>query len=86
MVAEAGHGLGLSAYAYPPGLVEALGLDQGEGHVSFETRVACQMHVFLGALAQPVLQLIAAGEQAVAARLGLSSLARKERGRCARTC
>jgi hypothetical protein len=59
--AEAAHGLGLAADAGQAGGVQALGLDQGEGHVAVEAGVVGQVDPLAAALAQEALDLIAAG-------------------------
>ncbi len=71
VVAEPAHRLRLAPHAREPRLVEALGLDQGEGHVAVELRVVGQVDALLAALAEEALDLVAAGgEGARSARLG----------------
>ncbi len=61
MVAEPPHGLGLARHASAAGLVEALGLDQGQRDLAVEPLVAGQVDALLGALAEQALHLVAAG-------------------------
>jgi hypothetical protein len=60
VVAEPAHGLGLSHDAGAGDLVEAIGLDQGEGNVSIEDGVVGQEDLLLAALAQEPLDHVAA--------------------------
>jgi hypothetical protein len=59
MVAQAAHGPGLPGDALPGGLVQALGLDQSEGHVPVQDGVVGQEDLFLAALPQEFLDLVA---------------------------
>jgi len=61
VIAEAPHRLGLAAHADAAGLVEALGLDQGQGDVAVEPLVAREVDALLGAFSEQALHLVAAG-------------------------
>ncbi len=60
MGAEPSHGLGLSGDALAAHVVQALGLDEGEGDVAVQEGVVGQVDPLLAALAQEPLHLIAA--------------------------
>jgi len=60
MGAEAAHRLGLAADAHAAGVVESLGLDQGEGDVAVEERVVGEVDLLLAALAEEAFHLVAA--------------------------
>ena len=75
--AEAAHRLGLAQDARPAGRVEALGLDQREGHLAVEERVAGEVDPLLAALAQQAQELVAAvGDRGGAASAVVGSGAR----------
>ena len=57
---ELGHDLGLAQDAGLGGVVEALGLEQGEGDVAVEDGVVGQVDLLLAALAQELLHRVAA--------------------------
>jgi len=61
MATEAAHRLGLARDALAGGVVEAIGLDQGEGDVAVERRVVGEVDALLAALAQEALDDVAAG-------------------------
>jgi len=61
VVAEAGHGLGLALHALEPRLVQALGLDHGDGNVTVEASVMRQVDALAPALAEEALDPVAAG-------------------------
>ena len=58
--AQPAHGLGFSGYAGAAGLVQALGLDQGEGHLPVQCRVVGLVNPLLAAFAQEPFNLVAA--------------------------
>jgi hypothetical protein len=60
MVAEAPHGLSLPGDTGTGGLVQFLGLDKGEGYISIEDIIVSEIDLFLAALAEEFLDLIAA--------------------------
>ena len=60
VVAEPAHRLGLSGDAGPGGLVQSLGLDEREGHVPVQDAVVGQVDLLLAALAEELLDLVAA--------------------------
>ena len=61
MGAEAAHGLGLAGDALAGGVVEAVGLDEGEGDVAVEGGVVGEVDALLAALAEELLDRVAAG-------------------------
>ena len=61
VVAQAAHRLGFAADAGQAGGVQALGLDQGKGHVAVEAGVVGQVDPLPTALAQEALDLVAPG-------------------------
>jgi hypothetical protein len=60
VVAQPPHGLGLALDADQAILVEAVGLDEGEGHVAVELGVVGEVDAFLAALAQESNDLVPA--------------------------
>ena len=54
------HGLGLTLDAAAAGFVQPLGLDQGEGHFPVQQGVVGQVDLLFPALAQELLDLVAA--------------------------
>ncbi len=59
--AETPHRLSLTLDSLAGGVVEALGLDQGEGDIAVELGVVGQVDALLATLAQEALDLVAAG-------------------------
>jgi len=58
--AEAAHGLGLAGDALAGRVVEAFGLDQGEGHIAVELGVVGQVDALLATLTEEALDFVAA--------------------------
>ena len=59
VVAESAHGTASRLMRALAGLIELLGLDEGEGHVSIEDGVVGEVDLLLAALAEELLDLIA---------------------------
>jgi len=64
MVSEAPECLSLPSNAQPSRLVEAVGLDKCQRHISLELRIARQVDPFLRPLANQMLDLVAVRERA----------------------
>jgi hypothetical protein len=76
MFAQPSHGLGFKLDACQCGLIQLLGLDQGEGYVPVQDGIVGQIDFLLAALSQELLDLIAA------ARKGVGVGSRNRRSRC----
>jgi hypothetical protein len=63
VVAESAHGLRLACDASAGGLIQALGLDQGEGNVAVEGRVVGEVDLLLAALAEELAHFVAAVDE-----------------------
>ena len=61
--AEPAHRLAFARDPLAADLVQAFGLDQGEGHIAVEHRVVGQVDLLLAALAQEALDLVAAVDE-----------------------
>jgi hypothetical protein len=79
VVAQAAHGLGLALHADAALGVEALGLDERDGHVALEPGVVPQVDPLLRALTQEAADLVAA--PADAGRHGAGGRHRSDRSR-----